>query len=360
MGNLSIHSFTIKNITDNPSIFEKYKDPSGYIKNCGAQWVKLLTSNPYAHENDLALILAIDDQTVVGRLGLYSALVLCNRKDEKTFWLDGFFLNNEYKNSGVGGLMILKAISFSKSLLAAGGPRKDAQALYARTGLRELAQLKRFLYFYSVRVILRKYIGVEWLCSFLSSILNTLFPLYYKMRIHGKKFVLDYKPVECFDKRIDCLIKNIHPLNCFPKYAAVLNWVLQNKKNISAFQIFNKDELIGYCLLRQIHQKEGDSPEYLPEMEVGSLLDYFVTDTSESTLQDLILFCLDFFKKKNIDVCAVQVHDTPMASICRDYGFIHKGGDRVFFRPSPEMKFDRNDRWFLTHGTSDVLIAESV
>ena len=360
MNNFSIKNFTIKDITGNPRIFENYEDPSEYIKHCDAQWIKKLTSNPSAQENDLALILAIDDQTVVGRLGFYSASVFYNSKEERTFWLDGFFLDEKYKNSGAGGLMILKAISFSKSLLASGGPRKDCKDLYLGTGFYELGPLKRFLYFYNSRVIIKKYFGPSKLWSFFSCILNPCISLFYKIKIRNKKSLLNYRHVESFDSRIDELVNNAQQLNYFPKNAALLNWVLQNTKNIDAFEIFRNEELIGYCLLKRTHQQEGYSPEYLPEMNVGSLLDYFVTDNSESTLQDLTLFCLEFFKKKNTDVCVIQVHDPIMTSICQDYGLIHKGGNQVCFRPSPKIKFDVEDKWFLTQGTSDVILGESI
>lgn len=357
---LSIKSFTIKDIIDNPGLFEEYEDPSKFIRNCNAQWAKKLTSNPCAQETDLALILAVDDQTVIGRLGLYSAQVNYDGKNEKTFWGDGFFLNDEYKNTGIGGLILLKAISFSKSLLASGGFREDCKALYLGTGFHELGPLKRFIYFYSSRVVIEKYLHASKLCSFFSYILNPLISLFYKMKTGNKKFVLNYRHVESFDSRIDELIRSAQSLNCFPKNAALLNWVLQNTQNINAFEIFRDDELIGYCLLKYVHQEEGHSPEYLPEMEIGSLLDYFVADNSENNLRDLILFCLDFFKKKNVDLCTIQVHDPLMVSICKKYGLIHKGGNQVCFRPSPGIKFDRDQKWFLTQGTSDVILGESI
>ena len=355
----SIKSFTIKDITDNPAVFEAFEDPSEYVKNCNEKWIKRLTSNPCAHETDLALILAVDNQTVVGRLGMYSALVRYNNKDEKTFWLDGFFLDENYKNSGAGGLMILKAISFSKSLLASGGPREDCKALYLGTGFHELGPLKRFIYFYNTRVMLKKYLHAPKLCAFLSHFLNPFLSMFYKIRTGNKKYDLDYRQVESFDDRIDEVINNTEQLNCFPKNAEFLNWVLQSARDISAFEIFRDEELIGYCLLKYIHQEEEHASEYLQEMEIGSLLDYFLADSTEDCLRDVVLFCLDFFKKKNVDLCSIQVHDPLMASICKKYAMIHKGGNQVCFRPSPGQKFDPGEDWFFTLGTSDVILGES-
>lgn len=360
MNNLSIQCFTIKEIGDNPKIFERYKDPFGYIKNCDAGWINVLTSNPLASENDLALILTVKDQIVIGRLGLYAGLVRCNNKNERTFWLDGFFLNDEYKNSGAGGLMILRAISFSKSLLASGGPRKDCQLLYLGTGFYELGPLKRYLYFYDTDVILKKYHGFSRIRFLFSHVLNLLFSFFYMIRIGNRSLTLDYRKIESFNNQIDDIFNKSRQINCFPKNASVLNWVLQSNKHIDAFNIFQKEKLIGYCLLRQSHQNEGYYPEYLPQMKIGCLLDYYVTDNSEPILRDLILFCIDFFKQKNVDVCSLQVYDDELVSICRRFGLIHKGGNKVFFRPSPEIKYNHSSSWFLTHGTSDVILGDSI
>ena len=101
MGKLSIQAYAIKDISNNHAILDKYKDPFGYIKKCNETWIQILRSNAYAKGSDIALILTIDDDIVVGRLGLYAASVIYNQKEEQTFWLSGFFLNEKYKNSTI-------------------------------------------------------------------------------------------------------------------------------------------------------------------------------------------------------------------------------------------------------------------
>lgn len=356
MGKLSVVSYTIKDISGNPAIFDKYSDPHGYIKGANDRWARILKANPYARDEDIALILTIDDGVVVGRLGLYGAPVVYNQKEERTFWLSGFFLKESYKNSGAGGLMLLRALSFSKCLMASGGPREDTEQLYEASGFHKLAHLKRFVYFYRSKVIIEKYIKNSSLSSLLSAIGSPVLKLYYKIKVRRDAPVLDYRPAKRLGGEIDRLLAG-QTMNRFPKSSDTLNWILQDKEGVCAFQIFHNQKLIGYCLLRQREAKGRRPPHYVPDMSVGSLLDYYMTEQSEDTKRDLILFSIQFFKGRGVDVFECQTIDEDMACICRRYGMIRLGGNRVFFRPSPQIAFNPKSPWFLTHGTSDVVLA---
>jgi len=360
MQNLSIVSYRIKDIYNDSAILGKYKDPYAYIKGCDAAWLELLKNNPYAQEEDIALILTVDRNTVVGRLGLYAASVKYNQKQEKTFWLSGFFLNEAYKNSGAGGLMLLKAINFFKCLVAAGGPRIDTQGLYKATGFSEIGALKRYVYFYNAKVIAKRYIKNRFFCSLLSFINSPLLKLYYRIRIGNKKPKLIYQQVEKFNTDIDELVDS-GGSNYFPKYSNTLNWILQHRINIYAFQILRNHKLVGCCLLRRTHMESrpGEPPHYYPDKVDGSLLDYYLADSSLDVKKDLVLFCIDFFKEKKMDIFEFQIFDEEMERICLQYGMIHLGGNRIFFRPSQPNKPEEKSPWFLTHGTADeILIGE--
>lgn len=360
MGQLSIKSFTIKDVAENPGIFSTYKDPHGYLKYHGRTWVKLLQDNPYGKETDLSLILTLDDDVIVGELGLFAGGVVYNNREERTFWLARFFLEGNYKNSGAGGLMLLRAIQFSKCLLACGAPREDTEKLYDRTGFSRLGPLKRFVFFYRAGLIMKKYIKNRFLASFGAAILSPLLKGYYRMKIGKININLSYQQVKKFERNFDELIA-MQTKAYFPKYTNTLNWILKHKKNLFPFKILQNDKLVGYCILRRSLRKEEEKASHnLPEMTVGSLLDYFLIDFSEKMKRDLVLFCIDFFKKKKVDIFECQVCDPDIDRICSNYGMIHLGGNRIFFRPSIHKTFfDHKRSWFITHGTGDVILGAS-
>ena len=174
------------------------------------------------------------------------------------------------------------------------------------------------------------------------------------MKIGQSKPILTYKPVKSFGVDIDSLF-TAQTLDYFPRYSNSLNWILQNKKNIHAFQIFRYQKLIGYCILGRTYMEVEGSPHYYPEKIDGSLLDYYIVDQSENVKRDLILFCLEFFKREKVDIFECRIFDEDIARICLQYGMIHKGKNRIFFRPSPHNKLQPGNRWFLTHGTGDEI-----
>ena len=357
MSRLSIKAFTIKEIIENPGIFNSYKDPHGYLKEHDTSWISLSKDNPYGKVNDLCLILTIDENVVVGKLGMCAGGgVVSNEREERIFWFCNFFLEGEYKNSGAGGLMLLRAIQFSKCLLGSGGPREDAEKLYDRTGFFRLGPLKRFVYFYRTEVIAKKYIKNSLFSSLGTLALSPLLKCYYKMKIGQIKINLKYQRIEKFDRDLDKLIATQTKAH-FPKYTDTLNWVLKYKRNLYSFKILENDKQVGYCILRRSHRKEATSHN-LPEMTVGSLLDYFLIDFSEERKKDLILFCIDFFKKTNVDIFECQVFDPVFDRICSSIGMVHLGGNRIFFRPSRTKLFDREQPWFITYGTCDVILGD--
>lgn len=353
MANLSIVTYKIKELVHTQKVFQDLKDPHGYLATYNKQWIAFLHENPSSDENDLALILTVDGEEIVGKLALYAGLVNHNNEKKKTFWLSAFFLEDDYKSSGAGGLMLLSALQFSKCLLACGSPREDTQKLYKVSGFHELGPLRRYVYFYNPAVIAKKYIHNTLLASVLSCFISPFLKGYYRVRrgFDSQNFI--FSPVKRFSKDIDKFQEDIR-VNHFPKSSNLLNWVLQYSTQNHAFQIFDDKKIVGYCLMRII-RREFDESQNLPDMNVGVLLDYFLEDNSLSAKKNLLLFAIDFFRKKKVDLLEFQHHDTIFSKLCIKYGMLHLGGNKVLYRPSKKRDYCLDSQWIFTHGTSDAL-----
>lgn len=358
MAELSILSFTIRDLVECPSSLRSLSDPHGYLDTFGVGGLELLRTNPYTSDADLAAILAIDGDLVVGRLGLYAGLLIYDSQKMRTFWLSGFFLDQKYKRTGIGGLMLLKAVSFSKCLILSGGPRADTERLYEGTGLRKIAHLQRFVYFYGTESLARKIARNQMLVSALAASMKPFLRAYYAARRGRGTARLRYEETREFGGEIDALLER-EARNMLLKDSKTLNWVLRHKRCIWAYRVFRYRDLIGYCLLKKyVSQVEGVGGQSL-EIPVGCLLDYFLSDESLSVKRDLILFSLDSLGRQEVDAFECQVLDPELARICKGLGMVHLGGNRAFFHPPEPKRYDPNARWFLTHGTADVILLGS-
>jgi hypothetical protein len=357
MGNIYIKSYTLQDLDEKPTVLEKYSDPYGYISGINLEGIKKLKENPYSSKDDLVAILAIDESTIIGKLNFYAGIVNLENKKEQILWLSGFFLDDNYKTTGAGGMIMLRALNCKKPLLASGAPDMNAQNLYKGVGFKELGPLRRFVYFYRGSTIAKKYFKNKFFSGLFAIIINPCLKIYYIYKIlsNKKQYIHHYRPVKKFDEQIDELYDN-EKRNHFPRDSKTLNWILENKKYY-AFEIYKKNEIIGYCLLQEIFKKEGGDHN-LPSMTVGCLKDYYLADTNISDMEDLILFCINFFKKKKVDIFECQIQNGIMTNVCSKYGLYEIGGNKVLFRPKGGKTLKSDTPWFFTYGSGDVILCD--
>ena len=350
---MQLKAFTIDELERNPGGLRELEDPHGFVPRMLPDWIGLLTSNPYAEKDDLALILAVHDKVVVGRLGFYAGPAAYGGSEDRTFWMDGFFMEPEARKTGTGGTLMLYAARYCKSLLACGSPSPDAQRLYEAIGMREVSRLKRYLYFYRAHPVVDWYLKNRLLRSCLGGLLTPCLRFYYFLRRPRRCSPLIFKAVSRFGNEIDQLPPPSEECY-FPKPARLLNWVLQRRK-LWAFEIYRESGLAGYCLLKRVHDP-GGGPHDLPKMTVGRLLDLYLSRPSADEERVLLSFALDFFGKQNVDAFECQVHGPGLTARCKEFGMIHKGGRRVLFKPLPGHTLDESASWYLTFGTADVIL----
>ena len=113
--------------------------------------------------------------------------------------------------------------------------------------------------------------------------------------------------------------------------------------------------MVGYCLL-SIARIGGGGLHRLPSMTCGRLVDYYLPLTHTKHLNDLMRFCIKSFETSGVDIFECQVLNQAEADICRLMTMREVGGNKVFFKPESSQKKGMQDPWFLTYGTSDVVL----
>jgi GNAT superfamily N-acetyltransferase len=350
-----IRAFRIQDFTANPALLAEYNDPYGYLARRTPAWIELLASNPHARPTDLALVLAIDGNTIVGCLGFYAAEVSLGGQRYKTFLQQEFFLDERYRPTGAGSLLLLPAISSLKCLTGAGNSAPSTVALCERLGFTTLGRLRRFVFLYRSAPLVRKYVRHQFAARSLASLGDPLLRLYnrYHVRRAGVRLGLTYRKVERFDDSLDQLLaEETRPF--FPRGASMLNWIIQHRP-LEAFTIHDGNRMLGYCLLNQIDQG-AIAQHNLPRMRIGRLADYYLPAGAVEAKRDLLLFAIDHFAARQVDVLEGQFHDEGLPEICRRLGMFEIGGLVVVFRAPRDVPLADGKEWFLTFGTGDVIL----
>jgi GNAT superfamily N-acetyltransferase len=356
---LLIVSHTIGELSSDPRLLDRYRDPSGYIRQFDAAWVSLLRENPAATVDDVAIILAVDDDVAVGHLGMYAGAASVRGKVYRTFWLSGFFLNPDYVHTGAGGLLLLRALAHWRCLALCGGPRADTVALYKRMGFQELGPLRRYVYFYRPEVIIKKVLRKCSAYVFLSPMVSVLLRTYYgAKRLGGSPENLSFRRVEAFDESLDALMAR-RDGKFFPRDSKTLNWVLKHRSHVSGFQLVRDDAMAGYVLVRQSREPASGPPHYVPAMTLGTLLDYYDAGDRLANRLAILDWCIPHFQSRKADVFEVQSKDPAMWKACVRRGMVKIGGNKVMFRPPAGVDITPLDAWRLTLAEGDVILTYS-
>jgi len=353
---LHIQSLTINQLGESPSPISRFQDDHGFLPDDLSQWLNLLQQNPHFQPEDPALVIALDNDKVIGRLGLYRGIM--TKSDGQCgpiFWLDGFFLDPNYLDSGAGGMILLKAMSYRYPLIANGGPAEGTKKLYKATGFKEIGPTYRFLFPLRSKPFLVYFLPNKTLAHLLSlpaqPVLESALFI-WRLFKNRRQDSLVFQPVSCFHSTIDRLYEGLG-LQHFPRNAATLNWAMTHRPSIKALELYRQDRLCGYLLLRTESIQDGGAHD-LPLMDVGFIVDYFIQDAKPEELSTMLRFSIDYFRGEKVDVIQCQAHGE-LATVCRNHGMVAKGGNHIFFRdkkggiPTPDM-------WFLTNGAGDVIL----
>lgn len=348
-------NLTVGDVRAGSKALMECSDPQGFRAACGEAWVKLVTTNPYAAEDDLALSLAVHDGVLVGRLGYYAAPFLLDGEVRKTYWMQGFYVNPSYRKTGAGGIILLHARERLPSLLAAGGPGETARKMYRALGYNNLGPLRRFLLVLNARAITYRYLKGSAIARAAAGLAAPLLGLRNQLlsrRLAEPRYT--YKPVAQFSAEIDALT-SAPGTSRFLGIARNLNWVLQHRP-FDAFEIYDGNSLAGYCMLKVATRPlAGARTPY--KARVGMLADFALRDPSLAAREDLLSFAIDYSRQRNADYVECQVRGDRMAETCLKAGFVEKEGNAVYYKAAKEEKPKvGSTHWDLTTGTSDVIL----
>ena len=70
---------------------------------------KCIAANPCASENDVALVLAYDQQKCIGYLGLIADKLTTTKGVFKINWMSGWYISPEYQGKRIGSLLVKEA-----------------------------------------------------------------------------------------------------------------------------------------------------------------------------------------------------------------------------------------------------------
>lgn len=350
-----IRTLRVQDFAADTQVLAAYDDPHRHVAFCTPDWVRLLTTNPLAQPADLALVLAIDGNRIVGRLGFFAAEVSLAGQRYKTYVQQAFFLDEEYRPTGAGSMLLLPAISSLKCLTGMGNSAPETVALCQRLGFSMTTRLRRFVYFYRSAALVQRYVRQRQCARGLSVIADPLLRLAnrYRSRRGGPRAGLTYRPVRQFDESIDRLLhEEQRPF--FPRGAALLNWIM-SYRSYDAFTIHDRERLLGYCLL-QTFAREAVPHLHLPAMTIGRLADYYLPANALDAKRDLVRFAVEYFAARQVELLECQVHDAGLPEICQRQGLFEIGGMVAVFRPPRNTAPTNPQDWFLTFGTGDILL----
>ncbi|HMS82129.1 MAG TPA: hypothetical protein PKD12_00585 [Nitrospira sp.] len=347
-----IRAFKLEELKRDACVLDVCSDPNGFLSSFQND-PSLVFDNPNAQSEDVALIIALDGQIIVGRLGLYPGKVIYNGTVTKVYWLSEFSLKDEYKATGAGGMLLLKALSFKTPLLACGAPSVELEKVYLKVGFKRLGPLKRYIYFYDAGVIARRYIPVSFVAQMVSGVITQALAWYYRSKRGTRRHELTYRGVSGFDEAITELF-SAETRNRCEKDFQTLNWVLRHNR-AEAFEIYDGDELVGYCIVKTMKFTLEGSRAPL-DMKLGTLLDYYVKYARSEILEDLLMFCVDHFSRRGLDIFEFQLCEERFWRVCNQHGLTQLGGNRVFYRSGPGGELQNDQGWFLTHGTADAIL----
>ena len=119
--------YTIRDLSQSPSPLQQFRDPRNFTKPLVGWGLERLRSNPMSRLDDPAVILAIIDNEIIGRLGAFASSTVYEGRRIDTLALSGFDLDETYIQTGAGGVILLRALHWKRPLSVCGGPSANLQ-----------------------------------------------------------------------------------------------------------------------------------------------------------------------------------------------------------------------------------------
>ncbi|MGE0392375.1 MAG: hypothetical protein AB7I25_03935 [Vicinamibacterales bacterium] len=355
MASPQIVAYSVRELVERPDALAVYDDPVGYLAESGARWTEFLASNPRGHLDDLAIVLAVVGNRVVGNLRAVPVELKAGGTTFRSLALRAFFLDREWRAGGTGGMMLLRMLSSTRSAVASGGPAPETVALYTRAGFITLGPLARFVRFHSTRPLVGMAVRGLPVAPVLSVPLDPLARLYYRVRAPRTGTTLSFPAVRAFSGDLDAVVAG-RTGDHVVREARDLNWVLRFSPSLAAHEIRDGGALAGYSLIRSDDRPAATAPRRMPAMRVTSLLDFHLADPQPGRLDQLLRHAEAAADAAGADVLEVQTNRADLISRLRRSGFMHLGGNKVLLRPPAGVAVDPA-RWQMTEAQGDTIFS---
>jgi len=106
---------------------------TGGVAAISASRARAWQHNPHAEPDDVALLVARVDGECAGYLGLMPGRVRIDGDDERVHWFSTFYVPSQWRDAGVGALLLLRACALGQTL-AASGSSEEARRTYPKLG----------------------------------------------------------------------------------------------------------------------------------------------------------------------------------------------------------------------------------
>jgi hypothetical protein len=344
---LTIAGFTVAQLSAGPSVLGAFSDPHGYLAAFDDAGCALLGANPQAQPADLALVLALDRNTVVGRLGFFAGVAPRGSTVPRVLWLSGFFLQDTYRHSGAGGMLMLRALGARLPLLAAGGPNADLQKIYDSTGFTRLPPLKAWFAFFNSRPLLHRRIPQKLLRALLRPSIDLMVKAHDTWFRRPPSAAISFRPVARFGPELDDKVAKDNSV-LIARDHRLLNWVLEYRPSTRGYLLEEAGQVIGYCILgtRASQRSPGSQERW------GVLLDYWLARPSPKVMEVLLAFGCQQARAQGADAFLAQASDPALEPAARRLGMLPYGGNLVFYRGG-RHRIDPSESWVLTAATAD-------
>jgi len=303
-----IKKIPLKDLVDFANQVDKQTPPDGVLP-ISRQRALSQSQNPFASPDDVALLVAYDNETCVGYLGVVPGAVQVspawvNGSCQKVFWLSTWYVSPKVRDSGVAMQLLFTACQLKGDIMVT-GVSESARRVYAALHFREFGPL-RFCNYWVVRR------GRERLLSRLSRVLGgfdrlvvrfikrrflrqSLAPLQSLLGDLESRKVSRIQPPEEFSRAME------NQPCTFLRDSKAINWMLENPWLSESAQTEPRYE---FSVFRQVFHYTALE---ITNRATGKYLGYVVMSTSrEKPDNPVALTLLDWALLPEVDRRVIQ------------------------------------------------------
>lgn len=191
-------------------------------------------NNPAASNNDVLLLLAYEEEQLVGYLGVLADNIMYQGKSEKVGWFSCLWIDNRHRGKQIAFKLVQKCFDVWNDRLMVTEFTGPAKKLYDKTGkfklLKENKGIRLYNRFNLHHILPRKkksFENFKPLLKITDNVLNTVFDIRF---LFNKNLLKDIKIeyINYIDEQLDIFIKKHQKEQLFRRGADELNWLLKN------------------------------------------------------------------------------------------------------------------------------------